>query len=78
MLLSSARYTKQLTNPWKISPLITQTPLSYFSSKNKPQSFKNKTIPVTPQSMKLVFDKDNKALIYEHLNGDVILFCYVL
>jgi len=73
-MLLSAKYAKQLITPYKLTPLLTQTPTAYFSAKNKTPAFKNKSIPTTSQNMKLVFDKDNKALIYEHLNGEVLSF----
>ena len=51
-----------------------KTPYAYFASKNKqtaPASTR-KAPPTAAPSMKLVFGEDNKALIFEHANGEVI------
>ncbi len=74
MLLSS-RFTKHLTAlPRFKNTFSNNNPFNSFASKNKPstaQPRKGTNVPIAPQQMKLVFEKDNKALIFEHMNGSV-------
>jgi len=73
MLLSS-RFTKHITALPRFKNAFNSSPYNLFASKNKPttaQPKKGTNVPIAPQQMKLVFEKDNKALIFEHMNGSV-------
>ena len=76
MLLSS-RFTKHITAVPKLRNTFNSSPYNLFASKNKPstaQPKKGTNVPIAPQQMKLVFEKDNKALIFEHMGGAVYFY----
>lgn len=56
----------------KLPQISYNTPYAYFASKKHVPVSARKAPPTAPPSMKLVFGEDNKALIFEHANGEVI------
>ena len=72
-MLVSSKCIRSIITTAKFSPYYCKTPYTYFATKNKTpaQNIKAKAGVAPPDQVKLVFDDSNKALIFQHVNGDV-------
>ena len=74
-MLVSSKCIRNIITTSRFNPYYCKTPYAYFATKNKTpaQNLKAKSGVAAPDQVKLVFDDSNKALIYQHVNGDVKL-----